>query len=199
MSNELLGTVDHIGETKTPAPAITGFHHIAYRCRDAEETRKFYCDLLGLKPAAALAFDKSPGTGKDRPFMHLFFEMGDGKFIAFFDEPASASDDVFRMKDGIEDYHFAFEVGSMAEVQTFILRLKEAKVPVFGPIDHHFCHSIYFFDPNGLACEITVRDAKHDEIMAAESDRAAQAIHEWTEKTRALKKARLKLLSQAAD
>ncbi|MEX2249511.1 MAG: hypothetical protein WD671_07735, partial [Parvibaculum sp.] len=68
-----------------------------------------------------------------------------------------------------------------------------------GPIDHHFCHSIYFFDPSGLACEITVRDAKHDEIMAAEGDRAAQAIHEWTEKTRTLKKARLKLLNQAAD
>jgi catechol 2,3-dioxygenase-like lactoylglutathione lyase family enzyme len=102
MSNEMLGTVAHIGETKTAAPKIKGFHHIAYRCRDAEETKKFYVDLLGLKPSAALAFDRDPG-GKDRPFMHLFFEMGDGNFIAFFDEPTSASDDVFRMKDGIED------------------------------------------------------------------------------------------------
>lgn len=196
MSNELLGTVAHIGEAKTPAPKITGFHHIAYRCRDADETRKFYVDLLGLKPAAALAFDRDPG-GKDRPFMHLFFEMGDGNFIAFFDEPGSADDAVFRMKDGIEDYHFAFEVATRAELDDFIVRLKEAKVPVFGPVDHHFCHSIYFFDPNGLACEITVRDAKHDEIMEAEGGRVAQAIHEWTEKTRALKKARLKLLNAA--
>lgn len=196
MSNELLGTVDHIGEAKTPAPKITGFHHIAYRCRDAEETRKFYVDLLGLKPAAALAFDRD-SRGKSNPFMHLFFEMGDGKFIAFFDEPTTANDDVFRMKDGIEDYHFAFEVETREEMDSFISRLKEAKVPVFGPIDHHFCHSIYFFDPNGLACEITVRDARHDEIMEAEGGRAAQAIHEWTEKTRALKKARLKLLNAA--
>lgn len=129
--------------------------------------------------------------------MHLFFEMGDGKFIAFFDEPTSANDDVFRMKDGIEDYHFAFEVETREELDAFIARLKEAKVPVFGPIDHHFCHSIYFFDPNGLACEITIRDAKHDEIMKAEGGRAAQAIREWTEKTRTLKKARLKLLNAA--
>ena len=198
MSNAFLGKVDHIGEATTPAPMITGFHHIAYRCRDAEETRKFYCDLLGLKPAAALAFDKDP-AGKDRPYMHLFFEMGDGRFIAFFDEPSTASDDVFRMKDGIEDYHFAFEVGSMDELNAFIARLKEAKVPVFGPIDHHFCHSIYFFDPSGLACEITVRDTRHDEIMKEECDRAAQAIREWTEKTRSIKMARLKLLNQAAD
>lgn len=196
MSNELLGTVAHIGEAKTVAPKITGFHHIAYRCRDAEETRKFYIDLLGLKPAAALAFDRDPG-GKDRPFMHLFFEMGDGKFIAFFDEPGSADDAAFRMKDGIEDYHFAFEVTTMDDLNAFIARLKEAKVPVFGPIDHHFCHSIYFFDPNGLACEITARDAKHDAIMEAEGGRVAQAIGEWTEKTRALKKARLKLLNAA--
>jgi catechol-2,3-dioxygenase len=178
MSNELLGTIAHIGEAKTPAPKITGFHHIAYRCRDADETRKFYVDLLGLKPAAALAFDRDPG-GRDRPFMHLFFEMGDGKFIAFFDEPGSADD------------------ATRAELDDFIARLKEAKVPVFGPIDHHFCHSIYFFDPNGLACEITVRDAKHDAIMEAEGGRVAQAIREWTEKTRALKKARLKLLNAA--
>ncbi|MDP2124778.1 MAG: VOC family protein [Parvibaculum sp.] len=198
MSNELLAKVAHIGEALTPAPKITGFHHIAYRCRDAEETRKFYVDLLGLKPAAALAFEKDP-AGRDMPFMHLFFEMGDGRFIAFFDEPSSADDDTFRMKDGIADYHFAFEVGTMDELKTFMTRLGEAKVPVFGPIDHHFCHSIYFFDPSGLACEITVRDAKHDAIMAAESDRSAQAIHEWTEKTRALKEARMKLFREAAD
>ena len=198
MSDELLGTVNHIGEAETPAPKISGFHHIAYRCRDAEETRKFYVDLLGLKPAAALAFDRDP-SGNDKPFMHLFFEMGDGTFIAFFDAPTSAADTVFRMKDGIEDYHFAFEVGSRDELDIFMTRLKEARVPVFGPIDHHFCHSIYFFDPNGLACEITVRDSKHDEIMTAEGSRATQAILEWTEKTRTLKKARLKLLNQPAD
>ena len=27
---------------------IHGLHHWAYRCRDAEETRRFYEDLLGL-------------------------------------------------------------------------------------------------------------------------------------------------------
>ena len=26
---------------------VNGLHHIAYRCRDAEETRRFYEDLLG--------------------------------------------------------------------------------------------------------------------------------------------------------
>ena len=197
MTNELLGTVNHIDETKTPAPTITGMHHIAYRCRDAAETTKFYADLLGLKQSAALAFDKDP-AGNDRPYMHLFFEMGDGRFIAFFDEPNSVKDDIFNIKDGIEDYHFAFEAESIGQQQAFKTRLEEAKVPVFGPIDHGFCHSIYFFDPNGLACEITVRDAKHDEILAEEGSKAAAEIKKWSEKTKALKQARLELF-KAAD
>jgi catechol-2,3-dioxygenase len=64
-------------------------------------------------------------------------------------------------------------------------------VPVFGPIDHGFCHSVYFFDPNGLALEITVRDAKHDEIMADEAAQAKAHIEKWSERTRTLKQARL--------
>lgn len=197
MSNAFLGTVNHIGEVKTPAPRIKGMHHTAYRCRDAEETKKFYVDLLGLKQSAALAFDKDP-SGAGRPYMHLFFEMGDGNFIAFFDEPNSASDEVFTMKDGIEDYHFAFEVETQAEQEAFTQRLKEAKVPVFGPIDHHFCHSIYFFDLNGLACEITLKDEKHDQILADESLRADAVMKQWSKKTRILKEARLSVF-KAAD
>ena len=33
---------------------IKGLHHNAYRCRDSEETRKFYEDFLGLPLAGAL-------------------------------------------------------------------------------------------------------------------------------------------------
>ncbi len=187
---EMLGTVDHIGDIKTAAPTITGIHHSAFRCRDAGETRKFYVDILGLEDGAALAFDKDP-AGNDRPYMHLFFKMGDGNFLAFFDEPNSVKEDLFTMKDGIEDYHFAFEVASMEEQAQFKTRLEEAKVPVFGPINHEFCHSIYFFDPNGLALEITVRDECHDRYMAEEGAEARAAIAKWTAKTEAMKQAKL--------
>ena len=187
---EMLGTVDHIDDIKTAAPKIAGIHHSAFRCRDAAETRKFYVDILGLEDGAALAFDKDP-AGNDRPYMHLFFKMGDGNFLAFFDEPNSVKEDLFTMKDGIEDYHFAFEVASMDEQAQFKTRLEEAKVPVFGPIDHEFCHSIYFFDPNGLALEITVRDECHDKYMAEEGAEARAAIAKWTAKTEAMKQAKL--------
>ena len=35
--------------------AVKGLHHSAYRCRDAEETRQFYEDFLGLPLIEALA------------------------------------------------------------------------------------------------------------------------------------------------
>ncbi|MFT3808567.1 MAG: VOC family protein [Micropepsaceae bacterium] len=92
-----------------PAPKILGVHHSAYRCRDAEETRRFYQDILGLRTRATLAFAKDPG-GRDRPYMHLFFEMGDGNYIAFFDLPHTAKPEKFKIKDGMEDYHIAMEV-----------------------------------------------------------------------------------------
>ena len=33
---------------------IKGLHHNAYRCRDSEETRRFYEDFLGLPLAGSL-------------------------------------------------------------------------------------------------------------------------------------------------
>ncbi len=158
---------------------LKGVHHTAFRCRDAEETRRFYEDLLGLPLKACVQGEAEPGSGRPAPFIHLFFEMKDGNFIAFFDEPGRASDDKFEQKHGF-DLHLAFEARDMSELKAWQAKLGDAGVPAFGPIDHHFCHSIYFSDPNGLAMEITTRDAKHDAIMAEEGATARQVIADWS-------------------
>jgi catechol 2,3-dioxygenase-like lactoylglutathione lyase family enzyme len=158
---------------------LKGVHHTAFRCRDAEETRKFYEDVLGLPLKAALVFETEPGSGKPAPYMHLFFEMPDGNYVAFFDEPGRASDDKFKMKHGF-DLHLAFETPDMAGIEAWKTKLDAASVPHFGPIDHHFCHSIYFYDPNGLQLEITTRDLRHDEIMAEEGGKAREVIAAWS-------------------
>ena len=41
---------------------INGLHHFAYRCRDAEETRHFYEDLLGLPLVHVIRQDRVPST-----------------------------------------------------------------------------------------------------------------------------------------
>jgi len=35
---------------------------------------------------------------------------------------------------------------------------------VLGPKDHRFCQSIYFFDPNGIRLEMTVRTEAPGEL-----------------------------------
>jgi len=158
-------------------------HHLALRCRDAEQTRWFYEDILGLKLAAALSLDKSPGTEQQRPFLHLFLELGDGNYIAFFDEPGHAKPEHFELKDSF-DIHIAFETDSAASMLAWKEKIAAAGDFIFGPIDHDFVESVYFFDPNGYALEITHKTAKHDAVLVEEERTARQHIAEWTARTR---------------
>lgn len=167
--------------------SLLGIHHSAFRCRDAEETRAFYEDVLGLPLAAALAFEEEPGTGKAHPYVHIFFALPDGNFIAFFDAPDSAQPKQFRAAHGF-DRHIAFEAESSEKLMDWKARLDAAGVPCFGPIDHHFVKSLYMWDPNGLQVEITARDPAHDAILAGEAAAARDVLAVWTERTAEVKK-----------
>ena len=56
-------------------PSVSRLHHHAWRCRDSEETRAFYEDLLGMKLAIFLRLPHYEEPGDRPPFTHLFFEM----------------------------------------------------------------------------------------------------------------------------
>ena len=66
-------------------PPIHQLHHFAYRAKDAEETRHFYEDILGLPLYHIIQSDDVPSTGEYCPYTHFFFRLQDGSFIAFFD------------------------------------------------------------------------------------------------------------------
>ena len=68
---------------------IKCLHHVAYRCKDAAQTVDFYSNVLGLEYSMAVAEDRVPSTGERSPYMHIFFRMDDGSFIAFFELPES--------------------------------------------------------------------------------------------------------------
>ena len=63
---------------------VHNMHHTAYRCRDAEQTRWFYEDVLGFKLAAAMVFDEEPGSPVKREYMHLFFSNRRRQFHCVF-------------------------------------------------------------------------------------------------------------------
>jgi hypothetical protein len=60
--------------------------HHAFACRDAESTRNFYEDVLGMPLVAALVLE-DPFLAVSTKYCHFFFEMADGSCLAFFDHP----------------------------------------------------------------------------------------------------------------
>ena len=138
-----------------PAVPVRGLHHFAWRCRDAEETRRFYEDLLGLPLVHVIKSDHVPSTGEYCPYVHIFFQMADGSYIAFFDlgdnQKAQPSPNTPAWVN-----HLALQVDSVDALLAAKARLEAAGVEVLGITDHHIIESIYFFDPNGIRLEFTV-------------------------------------------
>lgn len=62
---------------------LNGFHHVAYRCKDAKETVEFYQNVLGMDFQLAIAEDHVPSTGAYDPYMHIFMDAGNGNVLAF--------------------------------------------------------------------------------------------------------------------
>ncbi len=158
-------------------PSIRGLHHWAYRCRDAEETRRFYEDVLGLPLAHVVSADHVPSTGEYSPYAHIFFEMGDGSYVAFFDlgdgEGAARDPDTPRWVN-----HLALEVADEAALAAAKARLEREGVDVLGPTDHGFVKSIYFFDPNDIRLELTCRLSSKAE-MNAKAGEAHARLAAW--------------------
>ena len=159
-------------------PAVQKLHHFAWRCRDAETTRAFYEDLLGLPLVHVIKEDYVPSTGEYCPYVHIFFEMADGSYIAFFD----LGDDTASVASPNTPAwvnHIALEVASLEELAAHRERLECAGVDVIGITDHGIIQSIYFFDPNGLRVELTIRVAT-DEIMQEHARQARASLDAWT-------------------
>lgn len=163
--------------------ALQGLHHVAYRCRDAKETTAFYRDLLGLELDIAVAENKVPSTGEWSPHIHIFFKMGDGSYVAFFELPESPE---MEMDQNTPDWvqHLALRVDSMAELEAIKAKVEAAGIEVIGPTDHKICQSIYFFDPNGHRMEVAV-DTTTAEMMKMLNDRAEPVLEDWSKTKRA--------------
>ena len=162
-----------------PAPApVQQLHHYAYRAKDAEETRHFYEDILGLPLYHIIQSDYVPSTGEYCPYTHFFFRLQDGSFIAFFDlgndEAALPSPNTPLWVN-----HISFRVNTVADLEAMKARLQADGIEVLGVTDHHIFKSIYFFDPNGVRLELTAQLADEFEMLQ-ESKTAHARLAEWT-------------------
>ncbi len=153
---------------------IKGLHHNAYRCRDSEETRRFYEDFLGLPLAGALDISETK-TGRETKVLHTFYGLDDGSYLAFFEVPETP----FEFKDQHDfDLHIALEVTPDGLLEMFE-KGKAAGIDIRGVADHRFVHSIYFRDPNGYVIELTAKTPDHDSHMNPATNNARGILDGW--------------------
>jgi catechol 2,3-dioxygenase-like lactoylglutathione lyase family enzyme len=163
---------------------IHGLHHFAWRCRDAEETRHFYEDILGLPLTHVIRKDSVPSTGEHCPYVHIFFRMADGSHMAFFDLGDDTAAEPSPNTPGWVN-HIALRVDSEQALEDMKARLQANGIDVIGITDHDgYIHSIYFFDPNGFRLELTTELATQHELDGYKRD-AHDALAAWTAERKA--------------
>lgn len=159
------------------AGQVRAFHHVAYRCRDSEETRRFYEDFVGLELAEAFEIGTTK-SGRATAVLHSFYRLGDGSFLAFFEAPDSPFD--FKTQHDF-DLHVAMEVEPVV-LDAMLAKGRAAGIETRGPSDHGVMRSIYFRDPNGYVVELACKTATHDAAMDPATNGARAKLDAWQAK-----------------
>ena len=143
-----------------------GLHHAAYLTKDMDATIKFYNGLLDMPLVVTLALPEPdpfngliPVRGDVGGTRHYFFDCGNGASLAFFSWNETFGDtdpDLGVM------HHISLKVGTVEELYALKEKLESNGIEVTTVIDHFFCKSIYFRDPNGIYLEYSATTMKYD-------------------------------------
>jgi lactoylglutathione lyase len=170
----------HVKEKKM---TIQRLHHAAYRCKDAKETVEWYKKFLDLDFNIAVAENEVPSTGEWSPHIHVFLQMADGSFVAFFELPEDKGN-ILDPETPAWVQHLALKVENRDIQMAYKKRLEDAGIEVIGPTDHGVCQSIYFFDPNGHRLELAVETAT-DDLLKRLANKADSTLDIWSRTKRA--------------
>ena len=120
--------------------AIQRTGHVAIRVRDLDATRRFYCDVVGMKVA-----HEASGRG-----VFFRFDTYHHDIVAF---KADGVEPASPRHAGVQ--HIALVADDFATLRAHFRRAKDHGLPV-RCTDHGFTKSIYFPDPDGIELEIYV-------------------------------------------
>ena len=127
-----------------------GLHHATMVSANAQRTLDFYRDVLGLGMVKRTVNFDDPGS------YHLYFgdPLGSpGTLLTFFGWPRAP-----RGGWGVGGvHHVAMGVATEDGLLRWKRRLTDLGVPVSGPFDRRWFHSIYFSDPDGQILEIATK------------------------------------------
>jgi len=139
---------------------------------DMDATIRFWRDLLGMRLVAGMG---KPG------YRQYFFEISREDLLAFFEwpdvEPVQEKEHGRPQAGPFAFDHVSLGVCSEEDLWELKDRLSAADIWVSEVIDHGFIHSIYTFDPNGIAVEfswsVPDRDVRARPVMADSSPSSA--------------------------
>ena len=148
-------------------------HHTAYVSKNLEATRAFYEDVLGI-PLVATWCETDFLFGKDRTYCHLFFGLGDGSALAFFQFADAEDQALFGPELPASPFrHIALNVDKDTQAE---LEARIAKAGLQPPqtytLEHGYCRSVYVEDPDGMIVEFTCDDPR---AAAGDARRRANA------------------------
>ncbi|MBB1254863.1 VOC family protein [Streptomyces alkaliterrae] len=127
-----------------PATTARGVHHVAFICRDVEETVRFYHDLLGF-PLVEMVENRDY-----RGSTHFFFDIGNRNLLGFFDFPGHEHPPAQETVGGVQHLALSMDAERHAAARQ---ALDEAGVSYQGP-ERGIEESLYLRDPNGVPLEL---------------------------------------------
>lgn len=148
---------------------IDGIHHLAISTADMKSQIAFFTQVLGLELVALYWMHGVEGA------WHGFLKLNDQSSVAFVQ-----MDGTGRHKRVLGSSHAAHggapsSAGTMQHVSLRVSsidqllaardRIRQHGVPVFGPIEHGMCSSIYFAGPEGLNLEVAFSEHAIDPVQ----------------------------------
>jgi glyoxylase I family protein len=127
-----------------PATTANGVHHVAFICRDVEETVRFYQEFLGF-PLVEIVENRDY-----RGSTHFFFDIGNNNLLGFFDFPGHDHPPATETVGGVQ--HLALSVDAR-QFSAAREALDAAGIEYLGP-DRGVEDSLYIRDPNGVPLEL---------------------------------------------
>ncbi len=165
----------------------TGVHHLALNTANMKEQIEFFSDVLGAELKALYWMHGTNG------YRHCFLRLDHDSYVSFVQGPASeeagaevgTAKALPRAPGGMG--HVAFSVPNVDEMLKLRDRIRSRGHLVLGPVDHGFCHSMYFSGPEGLSLEVCCNSDKEIDARAwidpdcvAKHDISAEELARYT-------------------
>jgi glyoxylase I family protein len=131
-------------KAERPPSSARGVHHMALICSDVERTIQFYQEVCGFPLVELMENRDYKGS------THLFFDIGNGNLLAFFDFPGLGLQAGVEALGGVQHIAISCDREQFEKIKA---RLDSHGIPYLGP-DRGVTTSVYFKDPDGIQIEM---------------------------------------------